>query len=55
MEPAISTLPETWHSLVSTWKQSECQAGQPTFSLFREQDLGHHALVLVIQQMTMEY
>ena len=26
-----------------------------TFTLLREQDLGHHALVLVIQQMTMEY
>jgi hypothetical protein len=26
-----------------------------TFALLREQDLGHHALVLVIQQMTMEY
>jgi hypothetical protein len=25
------------------------------FALLREQDLGHHALVLVIQQMTMEY
>ena len=26
-----------------------------TFALLREQDLGHHSLVLVIQQMTMEY
>jgi hypothetical protein len=31
------------------------KAGNSTFALLREQDLRHHALVLVIQQMTMEH
>jgi hypothetical protein len=38
-------------SLCSAITKAEFSA----FGLLCEQDLGHHALVLVIQQMTMEY
>ncbi len=42
------------HSTSSLWS-AMAKAGFSTFALLREQDLGHHALVLVVQQMTMEY
>ena len=42
------------HSTMSLWSAT-ARVEFSTFALLREQDLGHHALVLVIQQMTMEY